>query len=171
VFGFEGMAMAIITTHNVTLNDGDLVLRPLDDGHFPLLYRWNAHPVILEIDGSDDPEEVREIYAKCSAAGYAFLIEFQGVAVGECLLAKRTIGNGETGWGIDILIGEVEYWGRGIGTNAIKILVNFAFDKGIAKEIYAAISEDNLASQKTFEKVGFVFAHEENSILYFKISS
>ena len=160
-----------IKCHDIVLDNGELVLSPLNDSHFPLLYKWNSHPDILEIDGSDDPKQVREIYAKCSAAGYAFLIEFEGFAIGECLLAKRTIGNDKVGWGIDILIGEVDYWGRGIGTKVIKTLVKFAFNEGIAEEVYAAISKNNTASQKTFKKAGFSFNHQEGDIIYFKISS
>jgi uncharacterized protein len=147
-------------------------LSPLRDEHFPLLYSWNADPHILEIDGSDDPEVVRRIYSQASAAGYAFLIEYDGQAIGECLLAKRSnapksLQSGDL-WGIDLIVGEGEYRGRGIGGNVIKILADFALKTKGLNEVYAVIAQNNYPSIKAFEKQGFFLVHKESDNLYYR---
>jgi len=54
-----------------------------------------------------------------------------------------------------IFIGEPEFRGQGIGTDALKLIVKHCFfDLGMNR-IYAQILESNVASQKMFEDCGF----------------
>lgn len=57
-----------------------------------------------------------------------------GVPIGECWLQKMNLPNVIAMYpetldvrGIDMSIGEKEYWGKGIGTQAIDMMVDFAF--------------------------------------------
>lgn len=56
---------------------------------------------------------------------------------------------------IDIMIGEPRFWGRGIGTEAIRLLVRFGFERQPADLIFGFVSLDNLRSLAAFRKAGF----------------
>lgn len=90
--------MSVVTTHGVTLRGGDaarkIVLCLLADEHLPWLYKWNADPEVLYYTQGGTAEgelsylpEVRQMYP-------------QGMDV------RR----------IDMYIGEMEWWGRRVGS-------------------------------------------------------
>jgi hypothetical protein len=96
--------MSVIKTHDITLYGGtgeyDIVLRPLCDGHLPLLYKWNADPEVLywteggeDIERSYDAETVHAIYGGVSQNDLCFLIEADEEPVGECWLQKMNLPN------------------------------------------------------------------------------
>jgi len=60
---------------------------------------------------------------------------------------KRTI--------IGILIGNKNFWGKGMGTEAIKLLVNYAFSNLGLKEINLGVLSTNKAAIKAYKKAGF----------------
>jgi ribosomal-protein-alanine N-acetyltransferase len=47
------------------------------------------------------------------------------------------------------------YWGRGIGTEAVRAIVRFGFERMNLNRIYAGTIADNHASVRLLEKVGF----------------
>ena len=173
--------MSIIKSHDITLYSDSLTLQPLNDSHLPLLYRWNADPELLLLDGSNDEHrdelEVNRIYGVVSRAGHAFAIEVEGKVVGECLLAimnsiivTRAHSVDANIKRIDILIGERDYWGREIGSRVISMLVDFAFCNENVDVIYAVISDFNTRSRRAFGKVGFTFAFVDDKDLYYRFT-
>ncbi|HEY5122999.1 MAG TPA: GNAT family protein, partial [Ignavibacteria bacterium] len=56
---------------------------------------------------------------------------------------------------ISLLIGDKNYWGKGLATEAIKILVDFAFNVLNLHKVYAGYYESNAGSAKAFGKCGF----------------
>ena len=53
------------------------------------------------------------------------------------------------------MIGDKKYWGKGYGTETIKLVVDYAFDRlGLNKVVAGAVAA-NQASIKAFQKVGF----------------
>jgi RimJ/RimL family protein N-acetyltransferase len=75
----------------------------------------------------------------------------------------RHIGNiklGPINWvhrrgDIGILIGEKDCWGRGYGTEAIRLLVRHAFMQLNLHRLVAGVYEDNPGSIRAFQKNGF----------------
>lgn len=57
--------------------------------------------------------------------------------------------------GIGILIKEQVNRGKGYGLESLQLLVKYSFEKLYLHQLYCNISEDNKASIKLFEKVGF----------------
>lgn len=47
------------------------------------------------------------------------------------------------------------YWNRGIMTNAVKEMVDYAFSHFPIKKLYAPVFDFNIASQRVLEKAGF----------------
>lgn len=47
------------------------------------------------------------------------------------------------------------YWGKGLTTEAVKLMLKFAFEKLKLHRIYANLFEKNIASRRVLEKCGF----------------
>jgi len=172
------METQIIKAHDVylqgTLRAQVITLRPLCDAHFPLLYKWNTDPEVLYWNegpnanpADNNNETVQSIYKEVSNAGYGFIIEIDGVAIGECLLCKMNVDYITQKYPastdirrIDILIGEKDYWGLGIGTVVVQMLVNFAFDVEKTDVVYGITGDYNKRSGRVFEKNGFRLHHK-----------
>jgi len=56
---------------------------------------------------------------------------------------------------IGIMIGDKDYWGRGIGTEAIRLLTNYAFQKIGLEEINLGVVSKNKVAIKAYKNVGF----------------
>ena len=54
-----------------------------------------------------------------------------------------------------LLVGNKNYWGKGIGTEATKLLVNYAFAKMGLEKIILVATVENKAAIRIYEKVGF----------------
>ena len=57
---------------------------------------------------------------------------------------------------IGLIIGEKDFWGKGIATEAIRLCVEFAFKQLKLHRLYAGIYDVNIGSIKAFERAGFV---------------
>ena len=53
------------------------------------------------------------------------------------------------------MIGEKEYWGKGIGTNAVKMLTKFGFESEGADMIFYMPMDYNVRSCKVAERIGY----------------
>lgn len=68
---------------------------------------------------------------------------------------------------IGYIIGEKEYWNKGIAAKAIKLMCSYAFYTLKIHKIYAGINEYNKASIQTVKKCGFIQeAHLRKSSIY-----
>ncbi|MCX6744550.1 MAG: GNAT family N-acetyltransferase [Candidatus Parcubacteria bacterium] len=82
---------------------------------------------------------------------WQYMIQSGRKTVGHITLAARKAGWYET----QIVIGEKKYWGRGIGSIAIKKLLALAGKNKISK-IYLEVRPDNLRAVNTYKDCGFV---------------
>ncbi len=145
----------------------DLKLRQLKLEDFENLHRWlNAPHVLRWWDGAIDRAEVQLKYEprlQADSASKVFIIEIDEQAVGFIQCYKHcdypdwnkavAIDNCA---GIDYLIGESHFTGKGIGTKAIQAICKSAFELyGDINTIVSVPQKDNLASWKALEKAGF----------------
>ncbi len=54
-----------------------------------------------------------------------------------------------------IIIGERNYWGKGVATEVVKAIVSFAFEYLGIKEVNLGVISENKAAIKVYEKSGF----------------
>jgi RimJ/RimL family protein N-acetyltransferase len=165
--------MSIITSHDITLyggtNDHRVVLRPLTDECLPLLYKWNADPEVLywteggeDIMRSYDADTVHDIYGGVSKNAFCFLVEADGVPIGECWLQEMNLPEVKTMYSedldirrIDFAIGEKSWWNKGIGTQFVRMLVDFAFNGENVDVLHCFCEDYNPSSRRVWEKNGF----------------
>ncbi len=163
--------MSIIKSHNITLYGGndqyEIVLRPLTDEDLPYLYKWNSDPEVLYWTEGEDiegylPEVVHQIYGGISQNNLCFAIEVNGETIGECWLQKMNLPNIKAMYAdstdvrrIDMSIGEKAFWGKGIGTLFIGMLVKYAFEYDHVDVLHCFCEDYNIRSRRVWEKNGF----------------
>jgi RimJ/RimL family protein N-acetyltransferase len=163
--------VSIIKSHGVTLyggNGSNIILKPLCDQHLPLLYKWNSDLELLYWTEGDDVSEpyrketVHKIYGDTSQDAFCFLIEVNKIPIGECWLQKMNMPDVIAMYPenldvrrIDMAIGEKEYWNRGIGTQFIGMLVDFAFNGEYVDVLHCFCYDYNKRSQRMWEKNNF----------------
>lgn len=174
----EEFAMMVIQSHDVVLekqiSQGLLRLIPLRDDHLPYLYQWNQDPEVLYWAEADDvpmgypPETVRAIYGGVSKNAICFLVLLNEFPIGECWLQKMNLPEVRNmypaSWDvrrIDLCIGEKAYWGQGIGTAMIGMLVEFAFCREQVDVLHCFTEDYNIRSGRAFEKNGFVLIRQD----------
>jgi RimJ/RimL family protein N-acetyltransferase len=54
-------------------------------------------------------------------------------------------------------IGEKEYWGKNVATEAIRLLLKYAFNELNLNKIHGGAAIDNIGSWSVAEKIGFIF--------------
>ena len=48
------------------------------------------------------------------------------------------------------------HWGQGLGTEAARVLTDYAYRERRLHRVYARVREDNAASARIWEKIGYV---------------
>lgn len=65
-----------------------------------------------------------------------------------------------------ILIGETDYYGKGYGTEATKLILNYGFNRLNLETIYLGVNEENISAYKTYLKAGFVKEGVRRNFVY-----
>jgi aminoglycoside 6'-N-acetyltransferase len=161
------VGMAELVTHSVRLRTRRLLLRPMTEDDWATLLRWNQDPKVLvwSDGGNVEPWSVaklRSVYRKISHHAFMFIIEFRSVPIGDCWVQEMNLPEVKRAFRgvdvrrIDIAIGRSDLWGKGLGTEAVRALVRFAFQKTPTKFLFACdVHKDNPRSRRSFEKNGF----------------
>jgi RimJ/RimL family protein N-acetyltransferase len=156
----------ILREHSITLRGAVVTLRPMTEGDWGLLARWNSDPEVLYFSEGDDVaaydlETVQSIYRSVSQNATCFIIEFRGQPIGEGWLQRMNIERilakypAEDCRRIDLMIGEKQFWGQGLGTDTIRTLTQFGFESEKADRIFGLVSDYNERSWRAFQKVGY----------------
>jgi aminoglycoside 6'-N-acetyltransferase len=138
----------------------------MTEGDWDILLKWNSDPEVLYFSEGDDVEsynleQVQGIYRGVSQNAFCFIIEFKGQPIGECWLQRMNIErllkkhSGKDCRRIDLAIGEKRLWGQGLGTDTIRTLSKFGFEREGADMIFGLVGGYNLRSAGAFKKAGF----------------
>jgi aminoglycoside 6'-N-acetyltransferase len=153
--------------HDVTLRRGHIVLRPMTEEDWDILLKWNTDPEVLHFaEGARvaeySLEAVQDIYRGVSQNAFCFILELRGEPVGECWLQRMNLPRilerypGRDCRRIDLMIGEKAFWGKGIGTEAIRLLARFGFERERADMIFGCdVGDHNPRSLRAFQKASF----------------
>ena len=141
-----------------TLNS--VTLRPLEYDDIDTLYAWNTN-IELEMLAGWGPKRSRTAYrqryerriANPEADEYMFGIEVDERLVGYVQLAE--IDREQRRAMVGIVIGEKDIWGRGIGSTALRILLDFSYTVIGLERITAEVYGFNTRSLRLMEHVGF----------------
>jgi RimJ/RimL family protein N-acetyltransferase len=97
-----------------------------------------------------------------------FVIEEKtdGTYLGGCSLFR--IDDRSRNAELGIIIGNKDYWGKGYGEDAIRVLLRLAFGRMNMHRIYLRVMDYNKRGIRCYEKVGFVHEGAEREQHYFE---
>lgn len=142
-----------------TIRTGNLVLRPLTKDDLPDKVRWYNDPDISKTLILDEPLELEKTIRwfekiKNDSSRIDWMIEDKNNhPIG--LLSLVGIDRVQKSAEIIIVIGEKDYWGKGVMLEAEAAAIKWAFDVYGLEKIWAQSRADNIASIITMKKIGF----------------
>ncbi len=147
-----------------------LELRPLNDHDISLVENWLKKDHVrrwyviphLGITFDDWMHEIKERDGEFQWLNY-LIAQWQGHPIGLCQYYRCADNKDEDfgslplegSYGIDYLIGEESYLGRGLGKGIVTLLVEKIFSSPDARRVTADIDKDNKASEGTLLSCGF----------------
>ena len=140
--------------------EGKLVrLRPVEREDLPNYIQWVNDPDVLAYFGTYLPYNMdREIAwfegMNQDASVINFAIEYEGRHVGGCGLLNINHRNQSAEAGL--FIGDKDMWDKGLGRDALRILLDYGFDQLNFHRIYLRVFAENGRAMHVYEKVGFV---------------
>ena len=152
----------IVNLRSLTVNDaGEEYMNWLNDPEINqyLESRYSSHSI----------DDIRKFISSVSTENNAILGMFD-------LKNNTHIGNIKLGpintkhqrADIGLLIGNKSYWGKGIATEAIALVTTFAFDELKLAKVTAGCYANNIGSQKSFFKNGFIIEGVQKNHFFYQ---
>jgi RimJ/RimL family protein N-acetyltransferase len=138
-----------------------VLLRPMKQEDVARLHEFNQDPELYVLDSSyprasalQAAQTFYESRTKPNEETVGFAIEADGKYIGDCGLGglKDRHGNLELGIGI----GDRDYWGRGYGRDAVKLLLHYGFHYCGARRIFLTTHAKNERAIRCYLACGFV---------------
>lgn len=161
IMGNEGYLRSLVQDAKESTVEGERIfLRPLrEDDATPEYAGWLSDPEVnrfLETKGSTLDElraYIRGQAENPASVFYGIFLRTGGKHIGNIKLEPILFHRKEAT--IGILIGERECWGKGYCTEAVKLLVSWAFSKLSLDRIQLGVVTENRAAVRCYEKAGF----------------
>ena len=145
-----------------------IAFRPLTVEDIPLFEDWLRRPHVAEWWHPDEttiPETLDAIEGRDPSDHYLILLDGRPVGMIQTYLVsdfpewEEIVHVGPGVAGVDLLIGETELIGRGLGTEVLRAFVrDVVFARPETDAVVAGVEPSNRRSLRAFEKAGFVAA-------------
>ncbi len=150
--------------------DLQIDFRPIQLSDAPLLFAWRQKPHVAlwwniapyEAQSLEEvEEELREDLELNEHESFLILLEGRPIGYMQTYNAGDASGDwwpdeDESTAGLDLLIGEEDLTGRGLGPVIVRAICDRLFEDPAVQSIIADPQPDNVRSVRCFEKVGFV---------------
>ncbi|MCL2574660.1 MAG: GNAT family N-acetyltransferase [Defluviitaleaceae bacterium] len=151
--------------------DGKIELTPCTNEHWHEFWvGYVADPMMSDVSYVYDYEGMEKAYhvRMADATRKYFTIICDGKVIGQIYLKKIDYDKKSADFGISMVDDLVK--GKGYGTRAIELLLEYAFG-GMGLDVITADTVlRNVCSQHVLEKIGFVFTHMDGEFRYYKIA-
>lgn len=135
---------------------------------------WVLQPDVMQYMGADlsnislagEVTRLQKIIDNKDA--YNWMIEVDGVVVGNRninMVSQMSKKYGGLVGKSNILIGDKNYWGKGISTATAKAVLNWAFNEGSFDAIVTRVMPENTASLAVVKKMGYLPVGEETETI------
>ena len=145
---------------NPFLIGSTIYLRPLERADAATLLPWVNDPAVTRhlllhrpVNLKAEEEFIDHLYQSEQDVHLGIVVRRTGRLVGGCALHRIDAKNRSASLGI--FIGAKNAWGRGHGTEALRLLVGYAFDTLNLNRVWLHVFEDNQRAIRCYEKVGF----------------
>lgn len=137
---------------------GQLAFRPMIEADLPAKVRWTNDPRVNEWIGMPervDLDGTRRWFAAQIANPrlLLFTITFEGQPIGFTKLERSE--DGREGCLSGVSIGEPEYWGRGLGKQTVRKILEIALEQEGWTRFWLEVNSWNLRAIGLYESLGF----------------
>ncbi|RSN34147.1 GNAT family N-acetyltransferase [Amycolatopsis sp. WAC 01416] len=143
------------------LTGENVVLTQLDETYFETAWKALQEPESIRLTGTHaqfTPEQIRDWLAGRPGlddrADYAIVRKGDRVHVGD--LALTDVDKDNRSGAFRIALNGPEFFGKGYGTEATKLLLDYAFDVVGLHRVSLEVFDYNPRAQRAYEKAGFV---------------
>ena len=170
----QGKIEHVPMRYNIVCQNDKITIRKMEDclADYSLMSNWLSNPVILEYyGGRDNPISLQKAIEKyrprICGDSYVIpcIIEYDKTAVGYIQyykedvepLVRESLGGREyqNPYGLDLFIGELDYWNKGVGTAVVKLIVDYLLQNSIADIIFIDPQTWNKRAIRCYEECGF----------------
>lgn len=145
---------------NAFLTGKRVVLRPVEDSDAALLCKWSNDPDIRRLTGEVTPSTradteayMKRLNASPDRVWFIIVDKETGRPIGETGLLRMFHPWRTTD--LSIILGEKDTWGRGFGTEAIHLLIDYAFGALNFHRISIGVVGFNQQALQFYKKIGF----------------
>jgi aminoglycoside 6'-N-acetyltransferase len=173
-FVFEASRLLLISKNMLVQKEDILIRKMVDDIHdYKLMAKWLTDERVLEYyEGRDNPfplDRIIDTYqpmVKGDELVIPCIFYYKNIPIGylqyyllndlpECDRKKYCLEETDKIYGIDLFIGETNYWNKGIGSLVLSTLVKFLFEELQAVKVVTDPQEWNTRAIHFYEKCGF----------------
>jgi RimJ/RimL family protein N-acetyltransferase len=133
--------------------------KDLREDNYPLLLEWFGDLEVMKYIGwvkrglaLKDVDELKEFISELEDGVIFGIYDHEDTFIGYTSLSDFD-GKEECEFGIFIL--DKNYWGRGIGLEVTKLMLDYAFDQLEMKKVILSTSEFHSKGTRLYEKAGF----------------
>ncbi|WP_202623314.1 GNAT family N-acetyltransferase [Alkalibacterium sp. MB6] len=142
----------------ITIKHNELILRPITLKDFETILIWSQNETFCRTNGWELDRDRNELYSwweglveKLPNNLIRLGIERQGKLIGYTDLTVMSKKTAELG----IAIGETDLWGKSLGYQAVKLMIEYGNNHLGINTFIAETHETNLRSRKMLERIGF----------------
>jgi aminoglycoside 6'-N-acetyltransferase len=158
------------------ISKDEINIRPMQNNKhdYQLMNKWRTDEKVLEFyGGRDEPYDLKRVIKtykprilgkeplKACIFSYenrdiGYLQYYQLNQLPEHIREMYSLENTHQVYGIDLFIGETEYWNQGIGTKVLSLAIEYIFSNLEAVKIVIDPNIKNHRAIRCYEKCGFV---------------
>jgi RimJ/RimL family protein N-acetyltransferase len=131
-------------------------LRPVEPRDYPFIAAWQNEPEVwwwMDYDRPFSLADVAESEARAAEEGFPFVIELDGRPIGR--IGLNAFRARDRICALYVFIGETSAWGRGLGRDAVRTLVAFAFERLDLERIELWSLATNERAIRAYRSCGF----------------
>lgn len=148
--------------NSIRFLDGDCIyLRPHELENVDNFYKWFNDPEIRRLIGEVYPlskieakEKFESWIKEKNSVSLSIMTKKDNKWIG--IIGLININNAHRHAEIGIVIGEKDYWSKGYGREAIKLILNYGFNRLNLHRIYLGMIDYNTRAKKAYKSLGFV---------------
>jgi RimJ/RimL family protein N-acetyltransferase len=137
-----------------------VILRPIEQGDWPLLCAWANDRELRVLTGRVFPTSLADLEAHLekeradpASVWFAITLKNSGQLIGECGLIRMFPPWRTTD--LSIIIGDRDAWGKGYGTEAIVLLMDYAFGHLSFHRVAIGVVGTNARALRFYAHMGF----------------
>lgn len=155
----SGILLPTSSKEVATIIGPKVSLRPLEPGDLARSIKWLNDTEIMILLGRRhhlsmaEEEKWYEDYLKSGKSRIFAIVEENGAHIGN--IGLHNIDNENRSASLGIVIGEKEKWGKGYGSDALVIILRYAFRELGLHKVSLRVFQNNERATKSYERCGF----------------